>query len=77
MYMLDDMIDMGLLSGQKWPSPAHRTVACNLALCNPMVKNRDTLTDIVQKVRNIPKTEIKTMTMSDLPKYGLTLFCGA
>jgi hypothetical protein len=76
MYMLEDMIDMGLKKGQKWPSPAHRTVACNLALCNPLVKNRDTLTEIVQKVRAIPKTEIKVLKMGDLPKHGLTLFCG-
>jgi hypothetical protein len=76
MYMLDDMIDMGLRDDQKWPSKAHRDVACNLALCNPIVTNRDTLTDIVQKVIAIPKADIKKVTMADLPKHGLTLLCG-
>lgn len=75
MYMLDDMIDMGLKDGQKWPTPAHREVACNLALCNPAVKTRDTLTAIVQKVRKIPKSKIETVSWSDLPKYGLTMLC--
>jgi len=76
MYMLDDMTDMGLKRGQKWPTHEHREVACNLALCNPVVRNRDTLTAIVQKVLKIPKTKIKTVSYSDLPKYGLTILCG-
>mgnify|MGYP001566961034 CR=1 FL=1 len=76
MYMIKSMIEMGLEKGQKWPSPAHKTVACNLALCNPLVKDRDTLTDIVQKVCKIPKAEIKTITMAGLPKYGLSIVCG-
>lgn len=75
MYMLDEMIEMGLEEGQKWPSPAHREVACNLALCNPMVTNRSTLTDIVQKVRKIPKSKIKTVTMAGLQEYGLHMLC--
>lgn len=76
MYMMESMIDMGLEEGQKWPTSAHKAVACNLALCNPLVKNRDTLTDIVQKVCKIPKSEIKTVTMAELPKYGLSIVCG-
>jgi len=77
MYMLESMIDMGLKAGQDWPTPAHRLVACNLALCNPEVRNRDALTAIVQKVRKIPKSKIKSITWADLPKYGLTLRAAA
>lgn len=76
MYMLEDMIDMGLKRGQKWPTDTHRVVACNLALCNPLVRNRDTLTEIVQKVRKIPKSKIETVTMADLSTYGLRLLVG-
>jgi S-adenosylmethionine/arginine decarboxylase-like enzyme len=73
MYMIDDMIDMGLEDGQKWPTKAHRAVAQNLALCNPMITTRDALTEIVQKVCSIPKTEIKKVKFTDLPKYGIAL----
>lgn len=75
MYMLEDMIEMGLKKGQKWPTDMHRVVACNLALCNPHVTTRDALTEIVQKVRKIPKSEIETVTMDGLRKYGLMLAC--
>jgi hypothetical protein len=73
MYMIDSMIEMGLKEGQKWPTPAHRKVACALALCNPMVHTRDQLNDIVQKVIKIPKKDIKKIGFYDLPKYGIGL----
>lgn len=76
MYIMESMIEMGLRDGQKWPTKAHRQVACNLALCNPVVTNRDTLTEIVQKVCKIPKAEIKTLKWADLPAHGLSLLCG-
>ena len=76
MYMIDSMIEMGLKDGQKWPSKAHREVACNLALCNPMIYTRDALNDIVQKVIKIPKAEIKKVKFQDLPKYGISLHAG-
>lgn len=71
MYMIDSMIDMGLRKGQKWPTPEHREVAASLALFNPLVKTRDALNSVVQKVCKIPKSRIKTISWSDLPKYGL------
>lgn len=73
MYMLNDMIDMGLKDRQKWPSDAHRVVAQNIALCNPQITTRDALTQVVQKVCKIPKSKIKTVTLAEMPKYGLTL----
>jgi len=75
MYMLEDMIDMGLKPRQKWPTDAHRVVAMNLALNNPLVRTRDTLTEIVQKVRKIPKTKIETVTIPQLAGYGLGFIC--
>lgn len=75
MYLLEDMIEMGLKRGQKWPTKAHRQVACNLVLGNPLVRTRDELTEIVQRVRKIPKAKIKTTRWTDLPKYGLGFVC--
>src|ERR1700723_3589938 len=59
MYLIEDMIDMGLKAGQKWPSAAHRKVASTLVIGNPLIRTRDALTEIVQKVCKIPKTKIK------------------
>jgi hypothetical protein len=75
MYMLDDMIDMGLKDGQKWPSKAHREVAAALAICNSAITTRDALTNVVQKVCLIPKSKIKTVTRAGLSEYGLNLVC--
>ena len=73
MYAIPDMIDMGLKDGQTWPSDAHRLVAQRLGLCNPLVKTRDALNDVVQKVITIPADKIKVVTIADLPDYGLGL----
>jgi hypothetical protein len=71
MYLIESMIDMGLKDGQKWPSPAHRRVACTLAIGNPMIRTRDELAEIVQKVCKIPKTQIRKVGYYDLAKYGI------
>lgn len=73
MYMLEEMVEMGLKEKQKWPSPAHRVVAANLAICNPLVTTRDKLSFVVQKVCAIPKDKIKTVTIAELSEYGLGL----
>lgn len=73
MYIFDEMIDMGLRKNQKWPSEAHRAVAMNLGLCNPLITARDDLTAVVQKVCKIPADKIKTVTFAELPHYGLGL----
>ena len=74
MYLLDSMIDMGLKPRQKWPTAAHRAVAINLAIGNPMIRTRNALTEIVQKVRRIPVSKIKTVKVAELPKFGIHLF---
>lgn len=76
MYMMEAMIEMGLKEGQDFPSDAHRQVAMNLALGNPLITSRDALTDVVQKVCAIPETEIKTVKFNDLARYGLNVFVG-
>lgn len=76
MYMLPDMIEMGLRPDQNWPTAAHKKVAQRLALCNPLIKTRDDLTEVVQKVIAIPRSQIKKVEFKDLPKYGLGLCVG-
>jgi hypothetical protein len=73
MYLMESMIDMGLKEGQEWPSDAHRVVASRLALGNRLVHTRDALNDVVQKVIAIPADKIETVTIADLPAYGLGL----
>lgn len=75
MYMLPEMINMGLKSNglfgrvrQKFPTEDHRIVAENLALCNDLVFTRDALTEIVQEVIKIPVDKIKTIKLQELPQ---------
>lgn len=77
MYMIESMIEMGLKKRQKWPSAAHRKVACTLALFNPTIRTRDNLIDIVQKVIKIPKAKIKKVGWYDLPEYGIHFHAAA
>ena len=72
MYIVSDFIDMGLLEGQVWPSEVYRTVASNIAICNPNVRDRDTLTQIVQSVLKVPERDIRFITLDQLiQKYNL------
>ena len=59
------MIEMGLMDGQEWPTPDHKVVAQNLALCNPQITNKDRLIEIVQSVIKIPKERIRLVTYED------------
>ena len=72
MYMIERMIDMGLLTDETWRSEAHRIVASKIALFNPRVTNRDSLTEVVQAIQKIPISEIETVTVNDLAyKYSV------
>jgi len=73
MYLIPEMIDMGLPKGAKWPSAAHRQVAINLFIQNPAIKGMDMLQDGVSKVLKIPNGKIKKVTYKDLPKYGFNV----
>jgi len=59
------MIDLGLLEGQKWPSPVYKNVAQLLGLCNRRVTNRDSLIELVQAVLAIPEDRIALVSISD------------
>lgn len=71
MYAFEEMIDLGLLYGQSFPTQAHRDVAVVLAVGNPHVMSRDHLTEIVQAVIAVPRREIKKVTVMDLRKRGV------
>jgi len=66
MYLLEDMIDMAIRKGKEWPSAAHRTVAINLCICNPNIKNMGDMSTVVKIVNKIPKTKIKTITVAEI-----------
>lgn len=68
MYLLPEMIDLGLKTNQKWPTPAHKQVAQTIGLCNSRVTTRDALTEVVQAIRKVPKSKIKKVTVLDLAK---------
>lgn len=72
MYMMDDMIDIGLPDDKVWPTKAHRVVAQQVGLCNPRVTTRDALTRIVSSVLSIPNDKIEKVSLIDLVKvYGV------
>jgi hypothetical protein len=66
MYIFDDMIDLGLLENQKWPTRAHRKIAQTVLLCNPLVKTRDALINGTQRILKVPKKRIKKLTLDEL-----------
>lgn len=72
MYMMDNMIDIGLPDGKDWPTKAHRIVAKHVGLCNPRVTNRDALTEVVSSVLSIPNDAIEKVSLIDLVEdYGV------
>lgn len=71
MYIFPKMLEM---TNVTFKSEAHRKVAENILLCNPLVTTMNSLTDGCEKINKIPKTKIKEVTLADLPKYGLSLF---
>lgn len=70
MYLIDDMVDMGLPKGVSWPSEFHRVVAQNLLIGNPEIKDMDQLSKGVVNILNIPNEKIKTIKVSELNNYG-------
>jgi hypothetical protein len=73
MYVFEEMIDLGLEEGKQWTSPLHKTVAQNLLLNNPRITTRDTLTECVNKINSIPKSEIRSFSFYDAFKLGIPL----
>jgi hypothetical protein len=67
-YLIDDMIDSGLLPGQSWPSPAHRRAAINAIIANPLIDSMDKLQQTVRAICAVPADRIRMMTVWEL-KY--------
>ncbi len=57
------MIDRGIKG--EWKSPEHRTVAINLAICNPKVNSMNKLIEVCTAINNIPHNRIKLVTLED------------
>ena len=70
MYIYGDMIDKGLPDGVSWPTPTHRTVAQNLLMFNPAIRNMRDLQNGVVNILNIPEEKIETISIHDLDMYG-------
>ena len=72
MYILPDMIEIGLKDGEEFNSEDHRFVAVSFGIANPQVTTKDQLIDIVQAVQRVPQNKIKKVSMVDLrKKYGM------
>ena len=70
MYLIPDMIDMGLSESEDWPTLYHRQVAINLFIGNPNVNTRTELQTGVNKIIKIPNNKIKQITIEDLKDYN-------
>lgn len=67
MYIFPDMIDLGLKGDQEWPEDeAYCNVAQTVGLCNSLVTTRGSLTEVVQAVLSVPKSEVRRVTVFDL-----------
>jgi hypothetical protein len=71
MYMYESMIDMGLKEGQSWPSPAHRTVAAHVLICNPRIRSLTSMEEQVAIINQIPLAAIKKVTFTELYDMGV------
>jgi len=73
MYIMNDMLEMGLEDGEEWPSDHHRDIAAFVCLCNPRINTRDLLMENVSIVNKIPAEKIKKITPLDLTELGCIL----
>ena len=74
MYIMDDMVDIGLPKGTEWPEEsAYRIVAQNILLANPNVSTADQLQTGVKNILKIPIDKIQTITVNELSNYGFEI----
>jgi len=73
MYLVDNMVDMGLPDGITWPTEWHRLAAQRILLANPEINTRDKLNNGVVNILNIPEDKIKTIKIDDLSQYGFNI----
>ncbi|MDD5651628.1 MAG: hypothetical protein PHF86_14635 [Candidatus Nanoarchaeia archaeon] len=75
MYIIPDLINLGLKDDQQWPTEAHKVVAQNLLLCRPEINDRDILIQCVQIILTVPIEKIETITLEELIKdYNFPAF---
>lgn len=75
MYIMPEMIELGLEEGQKWPNETYKIVAQSVGLCNPHIATRGKLMDVVQAILKIPQDKIKIVTLADLmSQFKVPLF---
>lgn len=65
MYLFEDMIDLGLKDGQKFPTKSHRDVAIALCIGNRSIKSRDDLREVVQNIIKMSKKDVENKTYED------------
>ena len=65
MYAFPEMISLGLLENQEWPSEAHKKVAQFIGLGNGRVDSQDKLIEVCQTVIAIPMDKIKIVDIVD------------
>ena len=79
MYLIDDMIELGLPKGKSFPNKMYKDVAVTIGIGNPNVNSCAILEDVVQSVLSVPKNRIKTVTYLELVKeFGMPdveIFC--
>ena len=64
MYLFENMIDMALPEGIKWPTEKHRQVAIRLFISNPRVSKLNELQSGIMNIIRIPKSQIKQIASS-------------
>jgi hypothetical protein len=73
MYLMPEMIDMGLRKGETWATPDHRLVAQNILLGNRLVRTMDSLQEAASIINAIPKADIVKVTANDLRERGIPI----
>lgn len=66
MYLLSEMVDLGLPEGHSWPSEDHKVVASTLLISNSRVSSRSALQEGVAAVLRVPQDCIRTVTVSQM-----------
>lgn len=73
MYILLDMIDIGLKDGEVWTSDIHRKVAQCVCLNNPLITTKDALMDNCAIINKISDDQIQNVTGDDLRELGCSI----
>ena len=72
--MLNDMIEIGLPEGEKWPTEiAYKKVAQNILIGNPHINSINAFQTGVKNILKIPLDKIKTITIHELSEYGFNI----